>query len=254
MGDLESAAVVAVVTTCYNQVEFIEKAIQSVADQVTSAKVSQIVVDDGSTDGSLELLRDCEARFDHLRVLSITNRGMAGAFNAGLMALPEDVEYVVIIAGDDWLDGNYVKECLAALTPDVDMVCSAMRRVTQAGVGGYANSRVTPSQSLGPDSPTFEQMWTWDRTYAWGCSLFRREVLIESGGFHPHVGGDCDWDLWVDLIARGYRLAFTDKTCFFYRYSPDSMNRSKTAAHWNAARAEMRRHHHGSTLPGPEFS
>jgi hypothetical protein len=129
-----------------------------------------------------------------------------------------------------------------------------MRRVTQAGVGGYARDTVTRAEIPGPESPTLEQMWTWDKTYAWGCSLFRREVLIEAGGFHPHVGGDCDWDLWIDLIARGYRLAYTDKTCFFYRYSPDSMNRSKTAADWDAARQEMSRHHRRATLPGPEFT
>lgn len=239
---------VAVVSTCFNQVDLIEQAIQSVADQVTTAKVSHIVVDDGSTDGSLELLRDCETRFDNLRVLSVTNRGMAGAFNAGLMALPDEVEYVVILAGDDWLETNFVLECLAAMTPDTQMVCPAMRRVMYPG---HDHLKLEVPRRL---NPTLAQVWEWKTTYAWAVALFRREVLVEAGGFHPHVGGDCDWDMWVDLVARGYRLAYTDKTWFYYRYVATSMNRTKTREEWDGARDEMRRHHRMGTLPGPEFS
>jgi glycosyltransferase involved in cell wall biosynthesis len=246
--------VVAVVTTCYNQADLIEQVLLSVAGQVTSAKVLHVVVDDGSSDGSLEILRDYESRFEHLRVLSITNRGMAGAFNAGLMALPGDVEYVVIIAGDDWLEDTFVEECLRALTPETHMVCTSMRRVIEPGVGGYKARGVIRSEIPEVRSPTVEQLWEWETTYAWGCALFRREVLVEAGGFHPGVGGDCDWDLWIDLHVRGYQLAYTEKTCFYYLYNPNSMNRSKTAQEWDAARLEMRRHHRRLTLPGPEFS
>lgn len=247
---------VAVVTTCFNQADYIEQAIQSVAEQDTTAKVLHVVVDDGSSDGSLAILRDYEERFAHLRVLSITNRGMAGAFNAGLMALPDEVEYVVIIAGDDWLETNFVEECLSALTPDTHMVCTGMRRVTEPGVGGYKARGIRRDEIPKVRNPTVDQLWEWEMTYAWGCALFRREVLIEAGGFHPHVGGDCDWDLWIDLHVRGYQLAYAENTRFYYLFNPGSMNRSKTAAEWDAARLEMRRHHRRTDgpLPGPEFS
>ena len=75
-----------------------------------------------------------------------------------------------------------------------------------------------------------------------------------AGGFHPHVGGDCDWDMWIDLAIRGYRFAYTDNTCYYYLYRPGSNTRNKTPKIWDEHRLEMRRHFRRLTLPGPEFS
>ncbi len=178
----------------------------------------------------------------------MTNRGMAAAFNACMMALPADAEFVVLVAGDDWLSDNFVQECLDALTPETDMVVPAMRRVDYHG--HLQRQREMPLQR----NPTFEQVWAWEMTWAWGVSFYRRSVIVEAGGWHPLVGGDCDWDMWVDLVRRGHKFAYAPEACFYYRHVPTSMNRTKTKEHWDAAREEMRRHFRMPFLPGPEFA
>lgn len=243
-----ATAVVAVISTCFNQADLIGDCIESVQRQQTAATLHHVICDDGSEDDSLEVLREYEKGLPNLRVLSVTNRGMAAAFNACMMALPAAAEYVVLVAGDDWLSENFVDECLLALTPDTDMVVPAMRRVDYPG--HLRRQREMPLQR----NPTFEQVWAWEMTWAWGVSFYRRSVIVEAGGWHPLVGGDCDWDMWIDLVRRGHNFAYAPEACFFYRHVPTSMNRTKTKEQWDAARREMMRHFRMDLMPGPEFA
>src|SRR5712675_227407 len=82
----------------YNQEAFIEQAIESVLQQDFPAGDTEIlVVDDGSTDRTSELLRKFAPR---VRILRKANGGQASAFNA---AIPETRgEIVAFLDGDDW--------------------------------------------------------------------------------------------------------------------------------------------------------
>jgi hypothetical protein len=60
--------------------------------------------------------------------------------------------------------------------------------------------------------------------------------------------------MWIDLVRRGHKFAYAPEACFFYRRVPTSINRTKTKAHWDEARCEMKRHFHMDSMPGPEFA
>ncbi|MCK9629588.1 MAG: glycosyltransferase family 2 protein [Bacteroidales bacterium] len=248
---LSEKPVIAVIVTCYNQEDVIGDAVRSVLAQATGdidAKVYAVICDDGSTDNSPAILREfADENPEKVRVVTVTNRHVAGAINAALLAVPWDTEFVVTLGGDDWLADNFVGECLQAIG-DADAVIPLMIH--------YANPHHGYDEKVMVEilHPTLEQIWEWDVTYAYGVALFRRSVLIEAGGFHPGVGGNCDWDMWIDFVARGYKFAYTDKTWFYYRYSPDGLNRRRTKDQWDAERREMRRHHRRTgPLPGPEW-
>jgi hypothetical protein len=89
---------VTVLIDTYNHERFIEEAIVSVLEQdFPRAEVDILVVDDGSTDRTSEIVRKFEP---HVRVLRKTNGGQASAFNAGI---PEARgEIVAFLDGDDW--------------------------------------------------------------------------------------------------------------------------------------------------------
>lgn len=89
--------VTAIIDT-YNHAAFIEKAIDSVLQQdFPAAETEVLVVDDGSTDGTLELIRKFAPR---TRILSKANGGQGSAFNA---AIPEARGAIVaFLDGDDW--------------------------------------------------------------------------------------------------------------------------------------------------------
>ena len=89
---------VSVLIDTYNHERFIEQAITSVLEQDRSmADVEIVVVDDGSTDGTPEIVRRFEPR---VRLLQKPNGGQASAFNTGI---PEcGGEIIAFLDGDDW--------------------------------------------------------------------------------------------------------------------------------------------------------
>jgi glycosyltransferase involved in cell wall biosynthesis len=105
---------IAAVITNYNYARFLPYALDSVLAQ-TSPFDEIIVVDDGSTDNSLEVLAQYDSR---IKVISIANGGQTGAARAGIIASISD--YIYTLDADDFADPQLVrvvKLCLADKRP-----------------------------------------------------------------------------------------------------------------------------------------
>ena len=111
---------VSVVVPAWNVAGLVPRCLDSLLAQ-THRPLEIIVVDDGSTDGSGEVLRGYQERHPDLQVLSQPHRGLGPARNAGLnLALGE---YVCVVDADDWVEPDYVADLLAiAKGADVDVV------------------------------------------------------------------------------------------------------------------------------------
>ena len=120
---------VTVLIDTYNHERFIEEAIISVLEQdFPSIEVEILVVDDGSTDRTPEIVRKFEPR---VRLIRKTNGGQASAFNAGI---PEaQGEIIAFLDGDDWWARG-----------KLESVVEAMRAETDLGVVGHGIIVVYP--------------------------------------------------------------------------------------------------------------
>jgi glycosyltransferase involved in cell wall biosynthesis len=225
---------VAVLTTCFNEEAWIEDAIRSVLAQTVPAR-EHVVVNDGSTDGSQAVID----HYPHVRSLQITNRGLPAARNAGLLALAPEVEWVIFLDGDDWLEPNFIEECLLAQSE------SGSEIVFPGRVRHPGGPRVYMPDVL---NPTEEDLW--QKCHGTSCAFVSRRLLVEAGGFHPATGGDCDWDFWIDAVRRGVRFAYAPRTHYNYRIRPDSMSRVSGERLRPVHLREMRRHH--GVEVGPE--
>jgi GT2 family glycosyltransferase len=105
---------VSVLIDTYNHKRFIEEAIVSVLEQdFPAAEREIIVVDDGSTDGTPEIVRKFEPR---LRLMRKPNGGQASAFNVGI---PEcKGEIIAFLDGDDWWAREKLRKVASALSED----------------------------------------------------------------------------------------------------------------------------------------
>jgi glycosyltransferase involved in cell wall biosynthesis len=108
---------VSVLIDTYNHERFIEEAIVSVLEQDFPASEREIiVVDDGSTDGTPEIVRKFEPR---LRLVRKVNGGQASAFNVGI---PEcKGEIVSFLDGDDWWANTKLSRVIGVMEQDRDI-------------------------------------------------------------------------------------------------------------------------------------
>jgi GT2 family glycosyltransferase len=134
--------VVTILVDTYNHERFIEEALTSVMEQdFPAAEMEILVVDDGSTDRTPEMVRKFEPR---VRLIRKTNGGQASAFNAGIAEARGEV--VAFLDGDDWWARNKLARVAEAMSSDravgligngIVMVYPDGRQETQTLSGGF---------------------------------------------------------------------------------------------------------------------
>jgi Glycosyl transferase family 2 len=124
---------VSVLIDTYNHERFIEQAIVSVLEQdFPAAEREIIVVDDGSTDRTPEIVKKFEPR---VRLLRKENGGQASAFNAGIPQCKGEI--VAFLDGDDWWAPGKVQAVAGALASDPSI-----------GLGGHGITEIFPDGRL----------------------------------------------------------------------------------------------------------
>ena len=117
-------------TTCiinnYNYAKFVEEAIQSVLDQ-TVAFDEIIIVDDGSTDNSLELIEASIKKWENARVIAKRNEGQLSCFNEGFKASSGDL--IFFLDSDDIYLPNYLDTALSfySQNSECDFLCCSVQ-------------------------------------------------------------------------------------------------------------------------------
>jgi glycosyltransferase involved in cell wall biosynthesis len=134
----------------YNHASFIEEAITSVLKQdFPASDLEVLVVDDGSTDGTPEIVRKFEPR---VKLLRKANGGQASAFNAGI---PEARgQAVAFLDGDDWWERDKLRRIAEAFAahPSVGIVGHGITEVTRDGTRlAYRVRRETVFQCDSPE-------------------------------------------------------------------------------------------------------
>lgn len=191
-----SSALVSVVVPAYNSGRFIGEAIESVLQQ-GHRELELLVVDDGSTDDTPEVLARYGSRVTLIRQ---ANAGAAAARNAG-MRLARG-RYVAFLDADDvWLPGKLAAQ-LAHLEqhPDVSLCCTWWDLMHPDSSGTYIVHAHEPHRNAldgaGYSKLTYAdllldcEVWT-------STVVLRRELLERLGGFNPALRRGQDYDYWL---------------------------------------------------------
>lgn len=167
---------VSVLIDTYNHEQFIEQAITSVLEQdMSMADVEIIVVDDGSTDRTPDIVRRFEPR---VRLIRKPNGGQASAFNAGI---PEcHGEIIAFLDGDDWWEKDKLRTVLEEFetNPEIGAVGNGLYEVNAEGQRLFVNIPVRAYRFFFRNLE--EGLWFWDLMAFLGTSrLAIRKVVLE---------------------------------------------------------------------------
>lgn len=198
-----------VIIPSFNQSEYLSEAIESALNQTVGETNSCeiIVIDDGSTDKSLEIARKYEPR---IKVISQVNKGLASARNTGIMNATGD--YVFPLDSDDILLDTCIEEILqVAKETDADVIAPSLR--------AFGTSE---GDSILMPNPTIADFRVGNQIGYF--SAIKREALLECGGYSPKmVEGYEDYALWFDLLTRKKKIVTIPKVLVLYRTKFRSM-------------------------------
>jgi biofilm PGA synthesis N-glycosyltransferase PgaC len=194
------------ITPAHNEEAFIDKTLASMVAQ-TVLPERWVIVDDGSSDRTAEIIQRYAKRFSWIRLVQRPPRldrsfaGKVRAFNAGL----EHVQSVPFEAIGN-LDADLSFE------PDyLEFLIGKFAEDPQLGVAG------TPfTEDSGYD--TARDSFEGENHVAGGCQLFRRQCFEDVGGYIPNPAGGIDWIAVTTARMKGWQTrSFPEKRFHHYR-------------------------------------
>ncbi len=136
-----AAAQYAVISTVRNEEEFIAQTAEALISQTITPR-TWLIVDDGSTDGTLRIVEDYARHFDWIRVLSLGELGGSNrcsrimrAFLTGFEQLDEEVGYVIKMDGDVTCEADHIERLLAHFEEDSRLGIASGTYTEPAGQG-----------------------------------------------------------------------------------------------------------------------
>ncbi len=214
---------ITVIMPCYNGEKYLHEAIDSVLGQ-SYQNVELVVVDDGSTDGSKDIIRSYRHR---VKFLEQQNRGPYPARNRGIREASG--KFLAFLDADDYWSPDFLEETYNALQNN-DLAALAYC--------GWQNVGLPHKQSkpyIPPDYEADNKLESFLRAAApWPihAALVRCSVIEEVGGFDERFATCMDYDLWL-RIGAGRPIVRVEKVMAFYRHHIEGQI---TSTQWRQAR------------------
>ena len=220
---------ISIITPCLNRAALISEAIESVRNQ-EYPYIEHIVVDGGSTDGTLDVLR----RYPHLQLISEPDQSMYEALNKGIRSARGEI--IGHLNSDDLYPPNIfsciVNELVAS--PDLDAI---------AGAAIIAEMKPDEEKVMIKEYPPVEKgdliRRTATSTPIFNAWFFRRRVFDKAGFFNPQyrIAGDSEFMLRLGLAGIHYEAIH--KTVYQYRLHAGSKTISNDAEAWAKTEREI---------------
>ena len=201
---------VSVIIPCYKQANFLPDSIGSVLNQ-TYTNWECIVVNDGSPDNTSEVVNKYISDYPekNISLLEIPNGGLSFARNRGVEA--SRGEFILPFDSDDKFHPEYFERFveMLLLNPDISFVYCDRQDF------GISNSSIQAGE--------FNFNHLIHANHLNYCSMYRRSVWDDAGGYDESLDSYEDWDFWISAGKRGHKGKRIAEFLFYYRVKEQSM-------------------------------
>lgn len=212
-----------VIIPLYNKAPYVEKAISSVFAQ-TCQEFELIVLDDGSTDDSLEVVKSLQLSTFNFLLLTQKNSGVSTARNNAVEVAKYD--YIAFLDADDWWAPTFLEEMKVLIEefPDAGIYGSSYSKVKHGrnipgNIGvpkeferGYLDYFQTYSNTL------WMPLWT-------GAVIVPKTIFKAEKGFKPELKLGEDFDLWVRIVSK-HKAVLLNKPLAYYNQDVELIHRA----------------------------
>jgi glycosyltransferase involved in cell wall biosynthesis len=217
---------VSVVIPTFNVARYVGQCLASVRAQ-TLSEWECIVVDDGSTDGTPQRVR--ENADPRIRLIAQPNTGVSAARNAGLGRASGP--YLLFLDGDDLLHPEALRRLSTHLDhhPEAVAAYGTLWKIFEDG-RSYPQRALHTHKRYYPSGDVLERMIRQNFLQV-GTTIMRSQIARELGGFRTDLRLGEDWEFWCRLAARGdFRFIGTNPEISYLRMRTASTSRRLSPA------------------------
>ena len=199
----------------HNYGRFLEKCIETVFAQ-TYKNIEILLIDDGSVDDESKILLKKYENYSNIFLIRQENRGLTYSNNVALKN--STGKYIMRLDADDYLHENCVEELAKVLdnNSDIALVFPDYFEISESG---KVLSQICRHDFINDvellDSPAHG-----------ACTLFRRDLLLQVGGYDEDIKLQDGWDIWLKMISK-YNVSNVRKPLFYYRQHSKSLTKDE---------------------------
>ena len=208
----KNEAFVTVYITNFNYGKYLEKAIRSVLNQ-TYKKFELIIIDDGSTDNSRNILKKYSNNKKNIKIIYQKNRGLLFSNNIALKMSKGD--YITRLDADDWLDKNFLQIMVNEINKN--------KNLGMVFCNYYLVSKNGEIQTNFLDTTLKSK--TFDQPAHGACSLINVKCL-KVLGYNQDLKSQDGVDIWIKLILK-YKVKNVNLPLFYYRIHGKNLTSNK---------------------------
>lgn len=215
----------AVMMAAYNAEAYIGAALGSILAQRDAATLDIIVVNDGSTDRTAEIVAEIARASPEIRLIQTENQGVTRARNVALDALAPDTDLVTFLDADDLVCAGRYSEDIALFDadPELDLTYGALEYFRTASADGFEPAASSPTARL--------------RTVQLGSGMYRYRLVQKVGAFDIRLTQAEDTDYLLRVFEAQPRYLMLERTCLYYRRHDNNMTRDRAVVRREFARA-----------------
>ena len=187
---------ISVLTSCFNANEFIEESIESILSQ-SFGNFEFILIDDGSTDDTLDIIRRYAARDKRIRVVTKENSGLQKSLNLGLSLAKGD--WIARFDADDVALPDRLERQWQFIKRHRDIILLGGGCLEIDKSGRHIKQHIYPMNHRG----LMKRLECLGPFFPHSTAFFSRSRVQDLGGYNPRFRRSQDWDLWLRMARVG---------------------------------------------------